>query len=446
MTALENGSTPGGDASALTREEAQRRLEEILGQGERDEKGAQSRRTRAILVVVLIVLLLLLCGVGAFLYRLLSPGGGGGDGAQDDLAGIIWIRSIYGFGPSAEQMFVNPNDAATDPDGIIWVTDPGASRVVGFRGDGTYADIILGSMQTGEPFRLPSRVAVDPDGVIYIVDRANETLTIMDGQRKLAAASIPGVTSVDANDEIVVAGAASGFAILDKDGNIQTIVGTRGTNEDQFDSVGGVAIDSDKKTIYVADTYNNRLSAWDYTGKRKWMVTLGNPANAVKLEGGASLTTTTSAEANLQLPTDVTIDGNGRPMILDAFDFSISAFGPSDGKFLGKWGTHGEKDGQFMYPTGFSYDASKDWFVVADTENLRAEIIRIEGTGASGAAGLLTGLNRLLAGPLRALWPCLALLPLILLAILLARRRRRRQERESGQTAGQFDGTVAAEG
>ena len=105
----------------------------------------------------------------------------------------------------------------------------------------------------------------------------------------------------------------------------------------------------------------------------------------------------------------------------------VMAFDPKSGAFIGSWGAPGEKDGQFMYPSTVSYDATKDWFVVADTSNRRAEIIRLPGSGKEGS-GVVSALNRLLAGPLRALWPCLALLPLILIALLVRRWRRRRTE------------------
>jgi hypothetical protein len=435
MTPTDNSPSPGTDAAsaAATREEAQRRLEELLARrAEGDTKDDSSRRRRAVLVIVLVLLLLLLCGVGAFLYRLLAPGAGGG-GATDggaDSAGITWVRSIYGFGPAANQLFANPNDAATGPDGTIWVSDPANSRVVGFRGDGTFVRLIQGDKVTGEPFRLPSRLAVDPDGLIYIVDRANEALTIMDGDTKLVGTNIPGITAIDTDEEIVVLGSQAGFAITDKDGNVLTLVGTKGSGEDQFDSVGGVAIDSETQTIYVVDTYNNRLSAWDYSGAQKWIVLMGNPANNVQLQGGGSLETSSSAEAGLQLPTDVTVDGKGRPVVLDAFDFSLSAFSPTNGGFVGKWGAYGDRDGQFMYPSGFDYDITKDWFTVADTQNLRAQVIRIPGSGAEGAAGVRSWLSRLMAGPARALWPCCVLLPLLLLLLLLGRWRKRRKERD----------------
>ncbi|MBE0417480.1 MAG: NHL repeat-containing protein [Coriobacteriia bacterium] len=440
MSRTENSPNASPEHREVTEGEAQRRVEEILaerGPGVGDDR---DRRTRAILIVVLVILLLLLCGIGAFLYRLLVPSPDSGPTAREgdsDTAGVTWIRSIYGFGPSADQLFTNPNDAATAPDGVIWVTDPGNARVVGFRGDGTFVDLIQGSKQTGEPFRLPSRIAVDPDGIIYVVDRANEALTIMDGETKLASQNIPGLTAVAVDDQIVVVGSTAGFAILDKDGNAQSVVGTKGTSDEQFDTVGGVAIDSRTDTIYVVDTYNNRLSAWDFSGARRWIVTLGNPANKVRLEGGMSLETSISAPAALQLPTDVTVDGKGRPIVLDAFDFSISAFSPADGEFAGKAGTHGQRDGQFMYPTGFDYDVTKDWFTVADTQNLRAQIVRIDGTGAEGAAALSSWLSRLMSGPARALWPCLGLLPLLLVLALVRRRRRIREAREARELAAQ---------
>lgn len=420
---------PGAE-SHVSREDAQRKLDELLARAESPEDERRAKRARRTLIIVLVILLLLLCGIGAFLYRLLvpAPTGTGGRGDDSDTNGIIWVRSIYGSGPGADELFMNPNDATTGPDGTIWVTDPARARVVGFRADGSVVNILQGSRETGQPFRLPSRLAVDPEGIVYLVDRANEKLTIMDGQTQLVESNIPGITCVDTDDEITVVGSESGFAILDKEGNAQVVVGSRGSGEDQFDVVGGVAIDSESRTIYVVDTYNNRLSAWEYSGERKWIVQLGNAGNDVQLQGGSSLETTSVAEAGLQLPTDVTIDGKGRPMVLDAFDFTISGFDSADGDFVGKWGTYGEEDGKFMYPSGFDYDATRDWFTVADTQNLRAQIVRIEGTGEGGTAAVGSWLSRFLAGPGRALLPCLSLLPLLLLVFAVSRWRKRRRE------------------
>lgn len=419
-------------SNPLTREEAQRRVEELLARSEgKDRVDDRTRRTRAALAAMLVILLLLLCGIGVFVYRLLVPTAesdvnGTGETATE---GIIWIRSIYGFGSDATQLFMNPNDAVTTPDGTIWITDPGNYRVVGFRGDGTFVDVIEGNKLTGEPFRIPGRVGADPDGLLYVVDKANQALTIMDGNTKLVSTNIPGITCVDADDEIIVVGSVSGFAILDKDGNVQEIFGTRGKGDDQFDTVSGVALDPAARMIYVLDTYNNRLSAWTYDGERTWITQLGNPGNDVALQGGSSLETTSSVPAALQIPTDVTVDGNGRPTVLDAFDFTISAFDPDTGEFIDKWGTHGSDDGQFMYPTGFDYDADKDWFTVADTQNLRAQIVRIDGTSPGGLTDVQSGFSRFMSGPARALWPCLTLLPLILILLAASRWRRRRVDR-----------------
>ena len=425
MTSVQDGPTPDVDAAAPSKEDVQRRIEEILAESKQQDD-TSSRRTRAILITVLILLLLLLCGVGGFLYRLLNPSAGT---TAKEAAGITWIRSIYGWGPAANQQFVNPNDAAVGPGGTIWVADPNGSRVEKFRPDGSFIGFVNGSRFTGEPFRQPSRLAVDPDGILYVADIANASLTIMDGNRKLVATPIPGLTCVDVSDTMVVIGSRSGFAILDKDGNVKTIVGTKGTGDMQFDTVGGVAIDSARKVIYVVDTYNNRLSAWDYNGKRKWMVVTGNPGNKVKLEGGASLVTTSSAPAALQVPSDVTVDANGRPIVLDSFGFQIAAFDPKNGDFIGSWGAYGDKDGQFMYPSTINYDQARDWFTVADTSNRRVQIIRIAGSSTQ-SSGVLSGFQRLISGPLRALWPCLVLLLLLIIAIVVNRWRRNRRNRE----------------
>ena len=113
MTPNEDTPDVPTQRSQVTDAEAELRVAEILAEREREDEEAQARRTRTILIVVLVILLLLLCGVGAFLYRLLSPSASGTDTGtgDDDLAGINWVRSIYGFGPDVDQLLANPNDA-----------------------------------------------------------------------------------------------------------------------------------------------------------------------------------------------------------------------------------------------------------------------------------------------------------------------------------------------
>jgi len=123
-----------------------------------------------------------------------------------------------------------------------------------------------------------------------------------------------------------------------------------------------------------------------------------------------------------QLPVGMTIDGNGRLVVLDAFDFQMVVLDPSrEGRLVARYGDFGVEDGKFVYPTGIDYDPERDWFVVADTSNDRAQVIRIPDSGGD----LLGAARRAWATPLR-----LCALPLILLlvalGVMIARAKRRK--------------------
>jgi len=155
--------------------------------------------------------------------------------------------------------------------------------------------------------------------------------------------------------------------------------------------------------------------------------------------GGPTGTDAHAAESTsspVDLPQDVELDSSGQLYALDAFDFSIMRLDNATGRILGKWGTPGEKDGQFMYPTGLAYDAARDWFAVADTANNRVQIVRIEGTG--GGAG--QAVTRAMSSPFRVCAIPLAAL-LVGIAIILVTRKRE----EDRDEAGRGSGSLAAE-
>lgn len=276
-------------------------------------------------------------------------------------------------------------------------------------------------------------MAVGPDGRLYVCDTSANAVRVLDSANRDAGSfGIPAPVSVAVSADRIVVGSLAGFAILDKTGKPLHVIGTRGKGPDQFDYVHGVAIGADG-TIYVVDSYNNRLSAWTTDGKKLWMVRTGNPSNSAQMIKG-SLAVTRSADVKvtddkaLQLPLGLTIDGAGRLVVVDMFDCSLGVFNSKDGSFVGKYGTAGAEDGQFFYPVSVGYDAGRDWFTVADSLSNRVEVVRIPGSARGGIASAASGaMNRALAGPLRALLLPVALLLLAGLAALIvpiARRRR----------------------
>ena len=385
----------------------------------------KSRKGRRIMALILVVLALLLAFAAFLLFRLLVPPGG--PAADTETAGISWVRSIYGMSNLPEDQFDRAQAAVPGPDGTIWIVDSRQRVLMSFTPDGRYTGFVAGPEEA--PLVAPSRFAVDDDGTFYVCETAGDTVRVLDSNGNEAGSFlIPSPVSIDVSEDRIVVGAVAGFAILDKEGNPLHVIGARGQEDYQFDYVHGVAI-GDNGNIYVADSFNNRLSAYDSEGNRLWITRTGNPSNNAEMVDGR-LTVIEDpdlglAEAErLQLPLELTLDGAGRIVVIDMFECTLAVFDPEDGSLIGKYGVPGAEDGQFFYPVGVGYDAERDWFTVADNLNNRVQIVRIPGSSA-GTAG--EAVRRALAGPLRACFFPFILIVIALIVWLVARSRRRKK-------------------
>ncbi len=403
------------------------------------QQDSRASRTRRGLAAVLALLLVLLAATSLYLIGVVRPPGSEDIERSARAGNLEWVRSIYGFGSTQEEQLNAPNDVAVGPEGTIWVADQARARVLGFGPDGSYETVLhrgpRGSSEDALAF--PASLAVDEDGLIYIGDMMKDRVVVMSRDNEiLREYYVPGPLSVDVRGDRIVAGSAAGFVIFDKQGEVVRLVGTRGQGDGQFDGVRGVAIAPDG-AIFVVDQYNNRISAYDSEGERLWMRETGIPANRSRMaEGETSFETT--AEAGLILPARIEVDGSGRLVIVDPFDFSIAVLDAEDGSLIAKHGTYGGTDGQFLYPTGIAFDPGRDWFVVADTGNSRVQIVRISGSGGSATAVV----SRTLAGPLSACALPLSGLVLLVALILLVRAMRSRRGSRGGEAPADRDSAV----
>lgn len=388
-----------------------------------EERKYRSKRGRRLLVTAVILLIILLLITSAFLLQLVRPQGGG---ESADTEGVIWIKSIYGFGPGEDQ-FINPASAAIEAGGgTFWLSDQGRFRMVRFDENARFLDLFDGDRANGDSFDYPSRIAIAPDGWRYVVQSTYNNVKVYDEEGVLQQTlEVPNPSSVAVNDDMVVIGAQSGFVAFDREGQLIGFVGERGYDEDQFDTINGVALDEESNT-YIIDSFNNRISKYDREGEQLWMVETGPPSNRAGANMGGSDTDAQREKypAMMQLPMGATIDGAGRLIVVDMLDFSIAAFDPEDGTFLGKWGTYGREDGQFAYPADIDYDDTLDWFIVSDSGNERAQIIRLPDSGGNAQ----TAVRRLLAGPLRACCFPFILLVIMVISWFLLRNRKKKRE------------------
>jgi sugar lactone lactonase YvrE len=383
----------------------------------------------ALVLVVLVVLL----GLSSYLlYRVVSVPTATAPlatGATADGDGLVWVRSIYGIGNRPADEFSQTQAAVPGSDGTIWVTDSTRPLLMHFTPDGRYIGAV-NSTEPSVPLSKPSRVAVGPDGTLYVCETAMGLVRALHPDGSDAGSFyIPDPISVAASADRLAVGSVSGFAILEKTGKPIKVIGTRGKGDGQFDYVHGIAFDA-AGNVYVTDSYNNRVSAYDRDGKRLWIIRTGAPANSAEVVNNMLATKETSNTAlagadALQLPLGLTIDGAGRVVVIDMYDCTLAVFEAKTGKFVGKYGDAGADDGQFFYPVSVGYDGGRDWFTVADGLNRRVQIVRLPGSAGGGAA--TAAVNRELAGPLRAcIFPFLLLLLAIVAWFVVRTMRKRR--------------------
>ncbi len=319
------------------------------------------------------------------------------------------------------------------------MSDDYLERLLAFNPDGTFKALIKGA--ANDPLILPTDVTVDAQGRIYVLETTQDEMHVLTtNNQQLLVKKIQAPTAVAVSADRIIVGAKAGFAIMDKEGNVLKIVGSEGQGDQQFDTVNGVSIAPDG-TFYIVDTFNNRLSHYAKDGTRLWIVSLGKAGNQNVITAPAE-TKAAETSASLQLPSGMTFDGNNRLVIVDPFDFSLSVFDPKDGKLIKKYGVYGTEDGKLAYPSGVSYDKTRDWFVVADSANNRVQILRIPNSGGSA----LSAAQRSLAGPLRAcLFPLILILIAIVVWVVMRRVNKNKKNSQSAQTSLVTEGETTVE-
>ncbi len=387
-----------------------------------DAKGA--RRMRTILTIILIVLIILLLLACAALYALLGPKNGGVNADQTN--GIEWIRSVYGYGTNPDQL-MHPTSVSVAPGGqSFWVSDASEFRLIQYNMNGTFRRLVTKDAD-GTAFQYPSRVAVAPNGWFYVAQQSYNNVLVFDKNFKLQnKIEIEMPLSLAVNNDMLAVGSQGGFAAFKPDGSFIGKVGEKGAKEGQFDTVSSLALDN-KDNLYVLDTYNNRLSKYDAAGDQVWIKGLGQAGNS-----GIQTSANMSKEelekkypSNLQVPMGITLDANNRVIVIDLFDYSVSAFMTKDGSFISKWGEYGTGDGFFSNPSEIAYNKQQDVFLSAEPALGRVQIFRLEGSSSGNA---LTRLLQRYSDILRACWiPLLIIIVIIVIYIIariIARRRR----------------------
>lgn len=389
-------------------------------------------KLRAVLLALIAALLIGMVVLGYYFLNVLNPPGTPDAGGA---AGMEWVRSIYGFGPSVEEQLLGPTSVAFSPEGDIYVTDPQRARVLRFTSSGAFTGLIhTGAGGVGEgQFISPSSVSCDENGDVYISDPVANKIIVFDSSgtylREWTSSRPLGVTAREGLVYVITNGAVS---VFDPQGEPLGSFGRRGPAVGDIDAYQGVT--GAGETIYVADALNHRVQAFRRNGEVLW----ANP-DLTPDRSGASMSETETADdpetALFELPQDICFDGAGRLVVIDAFKFQIIVVSPENGEVIAAYGEHGQRDGTFFYPAGIAYDPDRDWFAVADTRNDRVQIVRIPDSGGDGQAAFA----RLMTSPYRY---CVPPILLALLAVVVALVTRRRALSKDAQVT-ELDGAVS---
>ena len=283
-------------------------------------------------------------------------------------------------GPATRAWLESPRGVAVDAMGNLYIADPGLHRIrrvdaatgtistIAGTGDGGY------SGDGGPAIRAllgdPIGVAVDRNGNVYIADADNHRI------RKVDAAT----------------------------GTISTIAGTGGrgysgdggrATDAQLHHPRGVAVDGNGH-VYIADTENHRIRrVHTDTGTISTIAGTGEWGDSG--DGGPA------AQAQLRVPSGVTVDSTGNLYISDLRNNHIRKVDVDTGTIstiagTGEWGDSGDGgsavEAQFSEPHGVAVDAAGNVYVadywnhrVRKVEAVTGAISTIAGTGEWGDSG-----------------------------------------------------------
>ncbi len=275
-------------------------------------------------------------------------------------------------------------------------TRPGMTRTdtVGPNSAGT---ALLAEFVTEIPFQTelssaPSGVAVTPDGTLYVIDALTDQIRVFDREGNPIATwgepgSAPGQfrfenaqgdfwgdLALGSDGTLYVMDTFNNrVQVLGPDGAFLREWGKPGSEEGQFSSPQGIAVDREGR-VYVAETGNQRVQVFASDGQI--LATWGRS----EAEGRPWVS-----------PADVAIDAAGTVSVTDTATDQMYRV-DEEGTLIDAFGETGEQPGQLLGPVGAAVDMTGNLYV-AEYGGQRVQVFAPDGTslGTIGAIGTEPG-------------------------------------------------------
>lgn len=245
-------------------------------------------------------------------------------------------------------------------------------------GEASIASVLLrfGSEGIGPGMFTDARsIAVDGNGNIYVGEYIGGRIQVFDPEGKF-------VTQWSVDTKMPLRGLAAdrkGNVYVVQKGVIQRYEGSSGKPLGTLDYSGGWGFDD---VVPTAD--GGLVCAW-YKASDD-IVKFDSSGKVVRTIKGAISTVSGDSELDMK----IAVDGLGNIYALGTFNNAVFKFGP-DGKFINRFGSAGEKPGQFRAPQTVAVDGRGHVYVsdikgiqMFDSDGRYLDSFKADGTNASG--------------------------------------------------------------
>ena len=220
-----------------------------------------------------------------------------------------WMDRLAGTQPEKDKklkqmpfQLLGPYGMASDSKGNLFVADQRVGAIFIFNTETRDASLIRNKFEA--TFALPNAVAIDDDDRMFITDGKLHRVLILSAKHEVI-------------DQI-------------KEGLVDPV---------------GIAIDTENRLVYVADTQLDQVLVFDADTLKK-----------VRAIGTTGKNHELTSAGNFAGPTGVALDGDGNLYVTDTMNNRVEIF-DGEGKFISQFGQHCDSWGCFAHPKGIAIDS-----------------------------------------------------------------------------------------